>query len=133
MIAIRGSVMARAIALAGVVVWGIAGGRAHADERMVGDWLVQSQEDKFGDGGTYIAVVPSQAGLGFAVRCIRKQWSLAFVDLSSDPKPLTVGDTFAFKMKVDREPVVELTGHDGTNSYQATTGSFNSFQATFVM
>lgn len=82
-----------------------------AAQKVVGDWLVQIEADRFGDGGTDVAMTASATtAVAFAVRCIRREWSLAVLDLSSDPKPLKSGSAFAFKFRVDQNVVVKGYG-----------------------
>lgn len=79
-------------------------------QRIVGDWLVTSQEDRFEEGGTYIAMAGDGGGHLLGVRCIQKKLSLAFMNVGSDPKPLRIGDIFAFKIRTDKKPVFETMG-----------------------
>ena len=78
-------------------------------QRVIGNWYVTSEADRFGDGGTFLAMTGS-AGLGLAVRCIKKELSLALLDLSNDPKPLATGDVFALKLRTDKQPIREAFG-----------------------
>ena len=89
----------RAMALAGVVALGATGGSQA--QQTVGNWVVQHAPDRFGDGGTDIAIT-GDGTMAFAIRCIRREWSLALMDVSADPKPLQVSDTFYLLLKVDK-------------------------------
>ncbi len=101
----------RAVVLALALGTLAVGGATHA-QSMVDAWLVTGEPDRFGDGGTYVAATAARDGAPyiFGVRCIHKEWSLALVDSSLDPKPLTEGDIFQFKLRVDREPIIETPG-----------------------
>ncbi len=85
----------------------LASGAARADYegREIGEWIVSAKEDRFGDGGTYLAMTAGD-GLILAVRCIQKVLSVGIVTEES----LRAKDLFEFKFKVDREPVVERAG-----------------------
>jgi hypothetical protein len=83
--------------------------RADYQNRLIGNWHVSAEEDRFGDGGTFIAVT-GDGGIGLAVRCLRKDLSIGILDMSPDPNPLTRGDRFNFSFRVDKTPIVEAEG-----------------------
>jgi hypothetical protein len=79
------------------------------EARTVGNWMTSAKEDRFGDGGTFIAVVADgQVVLG--VRCIQKHLSIGVGEFGFDQKPVAKGDLFAFKFRVDALPIVETAG-----------------------
>lgn len=100
--------MRRTMGLAALAVAMLAAGAARADYegREIGNWVVSAKEDRFGDGGTYLAMTAGD-GMIFAVRCIQKDLSIGLVFPTEELKPK---DLFEFKLKVDREPVVERSG-----------------------
>jgi hypothetical protein len=105
----RCCVTARAVALA--IALGGAATAAQGVERVLGSWFVTEQADRFGDGGSYVAITAARSGgVGFSVRCIRKAWSLAIIDMSPDPKPLTPASLFHVKLRVDRDPIIDSDG-----------------------
>ncbi|WFU44106.1 hypothetical protein QA640_17635 [Bradyrhizobium sp. CB82] len=91
---------------------------AHAkDERqVVGSWLIDNKEDRFGNGGTFIAAVPdvsasANSGTALVVRCIEKDLSIALLDSAQiDPKPLKIGTAYVVKLRTDTEPVMTTVG-----------------------
>lgn len=88
-----------------------AASQAAADykNRIIGNWLVSAEEDRFGDGGVFVALTDNDA-FALAVRCLRKNLSLGVLDVSSDPNPLTTGESFKFAFRVDKNPVIETKG-----------------------
>ena len=62
--------------------------RAEPTTKIVGNWLVSSEADRFGDGGTHFVAVAA-SGMTFATRCIQKMPSFGLVELGGDPKPMT--------------------------------------------
>jgi hypothetical protein len=82
---------------------------ADYDARMVGNWLTSAKEDRFGDGGAFIAVT-GDGGIAIAVRCIQKTLTIGIMQVGDDPKPIQKGDLFLFKFRVDTQPVVETGG-----------------------
>ncbi|OKO69887.1 hypothetical protein [Bradyrhizobium sp. NAS96.2] len=102
--------MSKAALLAAVIAL-IAAMPARADyqNRLIGNWLVSAEEDRFGDGGTFIALT-GKDGVGLGVRCLRKVLSVGIVDMSPDPKPLDRGAKYSFSFRVDKSPVVETEG-----------------------
>ncbi len=82
---------------------------ADYDARMVGNWLTSAKEDRFGDGGTFIAAT-GDGGIAIAVRCIQKTLTIGIMQVGDDPKPIEKGDLFLFKFRVDSLPVVETAG-----------------------
>jgi hypothetical protein len=84
------------------------GSAAHAEmkEKMMGVWMVQSQDDAFDMGGT-AAMVTGSANLLFGVRCLQKHPSFGII-LPHDK--LTTGQVFTVKLRVDRSDIVEVDG-----------------------
>jgi hypothetical protein len=58
--------------------------------RFVGNWLVSAKFDRFGDGGSFSAFT-IDGDIGFGVRCLQHNLSLAVMVAGSDPKPLEKG------------------------------------------
>jgi hypothetical protein len=83
--------------------------RTDYEDRVIGRWIVSAKQDRFGDGGSFVAVVFDQ-GTALAVRCIQKKLSIAMIEAGPDQKPLQTGDEFKLKFRVDLEPVVETSG-----------------------
>jgi hypothetical protein len=101
--------MMRAIMALGFLFCGVAG--AIADEpKLVGNWLVSETEDRFEGGGRFVAVTGDDAGNMLAVRCIEKELTLGIGKLGDSVEKYSVGDIFNIKLRVDKQPVVELTG-----------------------
>lgn len=71
----------------------------------VGDWQVTADDDRFGDGGKYIAMTIGDGASFFAVRCIRKEWSLAVIAGKQ-----TAGDLFSVRLRVDKNDIVDEAG-----------------------
>jgi hypothetical protein len=82
---------------------------ADYDGRMVGNWLTSAKEDRFGDGGTFIAAT-GDGGIALAVRCLQKTLSIGIMEVGNDPKPIEKGDLFLLKFRVDSLPIVETGG-----------------------
>lgn len=84
---------------------------AQADygSKPVGNWIVSAKEDRFGDGGMFTAATGDGTYI-LIIRCLQKKLSIAVMEAGPDPKPLTEGALFAFKFKVDKQPVVETAG-----------------------
>jgi hypothetical protein len=101
--------MRRRLAVAAALMCCTGAARADYEGRIVGNWLTNATEDRFGDGGTYTAVV-ADGRTGLVVRCIRKKLSLAILEVGGDPKPLNQGDTFELKFKIDKQPIVDAKG-----------------------
>ncbi|HEV2157882.1 hypothetical protein, partial [Bradyrhizobium sp.] len=78
--------------------------------KLVGNWLVSEKEDRFESGGTFFAVTGDGAGNMFAVRCIEKALSLGTGGINDATRKYKVGDEFYIKLRVDKQPVLELTG-----------------------
>lgn len=83
--------------------------RADYEGRRVGNWLTSANEDRFGDGGAFVAATPD-GSTALAVRCLQKKLSIGLIDMGSDPKPFSEADLFALKFRVDKQPVVETAG-----------------------
>ena len=83
--------------------------RADYEGRMIGNWLTSAKEDRFGDGGTYVAAT-GDGGIVLAVRCLQKNLSIGIIEVGEDPKPIEKGDLFSFKFRVDTLPIVETAG-----------------------
>jgi hypothetical protein len=77
--------------------------------RFVGNWLVSAKFDRFGDGGSFSAFTVD-GDIGFGVRCLQHNLSLAVMVAGSDPKPLEKGDVYSIKLRVDGQPTVETNG-----------------------
>jgi hypothetical protein len=91
----------RAVLTAAVLAGGA--GAAVARGSLVGNWYVTVEEDRFGDGGTALAVTQSRSGDAmFAVRCIRRKWSLALMAGKVNP-----GEVFLIRMRVDRGDIAD--------------------------
>ncbi|MCG6203668.1 hypothetical protein LPW26_03380 [Rhodopseudomonas sp. HC1] len=101
----------RRVIVLGVVAASLATGSARADydERVIGDWAASAKEDRFGDGGTYVAVTAEDT-MALAVRCLQKQLSIAVIYLGDNPNEASPGGVFKFKLRVDKQPVVETLG-----------------------
>lgn len=78
--------------------------------KLVGNWLVGEKEDRFESGGTFFAVTGDGAGNMFAVRCIENTLSLGIGQMDNATRKYEVGDKFYIKLRVDKQPVLELTG-----------------------
>lgn len=99
----------RAMALAGVVALGATGGTDA--QTVVGRWVLRSEPDNFGDGGTYAAATADRSGAYvLAIRCIRKEWSLALGEASMLPRPLPRDAIYRVKLRVDRGPITDAVG-----------------------
>lgn len=100
--------MKRAMGWVTLAIAMLAAGAARADYsgREIGNWLVSAKEDRFGDGGTYLAMTAGD-GMIFGVRCIQKDLSAAVIFAE---KELRTKDLFEFKFRVDKEPIVETIG-----------------------
>jgi hypothetical protein len=83
--------------------------RADYVGRIIGRWMVSATEDRFGDGGTFVAATQSSSYV-LAVRCIQKTLSIGHVDGGDDPKPFRAGDLFVLKFRIDKQPVTEVNG-----------------------
>jgi hypothetical protein len=83
--------------------------RGDYDGRMIGNWMTSAKEDRFGDGGTFVAIV-ADGSVVLAVRCIQKTLSLGIGEIGFDQKPIAKGDLFLLKFRVDALPVVETVG-----------------------
>ena len=101
--------MIRAVAALGFVFCGVTSAIAD-DAKLVGNWLVSEKEDRFEDGGTFFAVTGDGAGNLFAVRCIEKALTLGIGRIDNATGKYKVGDKFYIKRRVDKQPVLELTG-----------------------
>jgi hypothetical protein len=76
--------------------------------RLIGDWITSGTDDRFGDGGTYIAMTGDN-GFILAVRCLQKELSLAVMDHTGAKVP-DRGDAYLFKLRVDKEPIFTTMG-----------------------
>jgi hypothetical protein len=83
--------------------------RADYEQRVVGNWITSAKEDRFGDGGTFVAIT-GEGDVGLAVRCLQKNLSIGVLEIGDDPKPIEKGDLFKFKFRVDAQPVIEAAG-----------------------
>lgn len=83
--------------------------RADYELQPAGNWLVTATHDRFGDGGTFIAMT-GDGSIGLAVRCLQKTLSIGLVDIGGDPKPLQKDALFKVRFKVDDQPIVDSIG-----------------------
>ncbi len=79
---------------------------ADYESKAVGNWIVTEQSDRFGDGGTHVAMT-SAGGVSLAVRCIKKHLTLAVIGF---PQALRARDEVKIKLRVDRGDVFEEFG-----------------------
>ena len=100
--------MIRAVAALGFVFCGVTSAIAD-DVKLVGNWLVSEKEDRFERGGTFFAVTGDGAGNFFVVRCIENTLTLGIGEENATRKS-KVGDKFYIKLRVDKQPILELTG-----------------------
>ena len=82
---------------------------ADYEGRRVGNWLTSATEDRFGDGGVFIAVTPD-GSTALAVRCLQKKLSIGLIDIGSDQTPYTEKEIYAFKFRVEKQPIRETVG-----------------------
>jgi len=101
--------MIRAVAALGFVFCGVTSAIAD-DVKLVGNWVVSEKEDRFEDGGTFFAMTFDGAGNFFAVRCIEKTLTLGIGQEDSATRRYKVGDKVYIKLRVDKQPILELTG-----------------------
>ena len=101
-----GDEMIRAVAALGFVFCGVTSAIAD-DAKLVGNWLVIEQEDRLASGGTFLASTHNGAGNVFVVRCIEKDLSLG---IGEEIGKYKVRDKFYIKLRVDKQPILELTG-----------------------
>ena len=94
-----------AIALAAMALFGSVA-QAETKQKMVGNWMVQTQEDAFDKGGT-AAMITGNGSFIFAVRCLQKTPSFGVI-LPNDK--LTNGQVFNVKLRVDHGDIVEVDG-----------------------
>jgi hypothetical protein len=80
---------------------------AHAEQRIIGNWLLIVEPDRFSGGNTVVATTAQADGL-FAVRCIQQIFTLAVTVPGAER--FNAGDPFKIKFKADANPVVETTG-----------------------
>jgi hypothetical protein len=89
-----------------------AGGPAAAQEtkKVVGNWLVTLEPDRFGDGARVFAMT-SQNEKVLAVRCMRRNLSIALVELRLlGTGRFEEGMKFTVKFRADRNPIIETVG-----------------------
>jgi hypothetical protein len=94
-----------AIACAALTLFGSAA-QAESKQKVVGNWMVSSEDDAFDKGGLYWMVVQSR-GFAFGVRCLQKTPSFGII-LPEDK--LTEGQLFTVKLRVDRGDIIEVGG-----------------------
>jgi len=82
---------------------------ADYDDRMIGNWLVSAKQDRFGDGGTFVAATGDGA-VALAVRCLQRTLSIGLIEIGGDPKPVAKGDIYKMKFRVDSTPAVDAEG-----------------------
>lgn len=75
---------------------------------VIGSWVVTNQEDRFGDGGRFVAMTPAVGAPGavFAVRCFARKWSLAMIPGTK----LVTGEAFKLRLRVDKGGIVDGFG-----------------------
>lgn len=83
----------------------------HADyeDRLIGNWMVSAKQDRFGDGGTFVAATGDGA-IALVVRCLQKDLSIGVIEIGGDPKPMEKGDYYKMKFRVDAQPIVDAGG-----------------------
>jgi hypothetical protein len=79
------------------------------ENRTIGNWLVSAKQDRFGDGGEFIALT-GDGSIGLAIRCLRKDLSIGLINLGADPKPLAKGDLYDIKFRVGEQAIVTSKG-----------------------
>jgi hypothetical protein len=102
--------MIRAVAALGFVFCGVTSAIAD-DVKLVGNWLVSENEDRFEGGGVFLALTRDGMGNVFVVRCIEN--TLDFVigeEKGNATRKYKVRDIFYIKLRVDKRPILELTG-----------------------
>jgi hypothetical protein len=82
---------------------------ADYDDRMIGNWLISAKQDRFGDGGTFVAATGDGA-IALAVRCLQRNLSIGLIEVGGDPKPIAKGAFYKMKFRVDNQPIVEAAG-----------------------
>jgi hypothetical protein len=82
---------------------------ADYDGRIIGNWMVSAKQDRFGDGGAFVAMTGDGA-VALAVRCLQKDLSIGVIELGDDPKPMEKGDVYELKFRVDTQPIVDAEG-----------------------
>jgi hypothetical protein len=94
-----------AMTLAAMALFGSAA-QAETKQKMVGSWMVHTQEDAFDKGGTHVMFtgIPS---FMFGIRCLQKFPSFGII-LPDDK--LTVGQRINVKLRVDHGDIVEVDG-----------------------
>jgi hypothetical protein len=87
---------------------------AQADNnRMVGNWLINTDRDRFSGDDKIVAMTMDQGAM-LAVRCMQKTFTLALRDPNTAGE-LKEGDLFEIKFKADENPVIDTIG-DAINS-----------------
>ncbi|NEV77926.1 hypothetical protein DYI24_12850 [Rhodopseudomonas sp. BR0C11] len=94
-------------ALAALLMSGAA--QADYSGRQIGSWTTKARDDRFGDGGSYIALTMA-GGAALGVRCIGKKLSLAMMETGIYARPIAEGDRFDIKVRVDKGEIVKLDG-----------------------
>lgn len=89
-----------AIAFAAMALFGSAA-QAEPKQKLVGAWVVSSQDDAFDKGGMYMMLTGSP-DFAFGVRCLQKIPSFGIVLNDT----LTPGQTFTVKLRIDRGDIV---------------------------
>jgi hypothetical protein len=80
--------------------------QAETKQKMIGSWVVQTQEDAFDSGGSYL-MMTGRPGFIFAVRCLQKIPSFGIV-VPNDT--LSKGQLFSVKLRIDRGDIVVVDG-----------------------
>lgn len=79
---------------------------AHAEQRMIGDWILKSEADAFSDKATNTIAMRMNDGMQLlAVRCLDGELSLAL----GGPK-YRDGDIFFLKFRADKGEVIDTEG-----------------------
>jgi len=89
-----------------VLVACVFGGGAHAESRVVGNWRLQIESDRFTDQTNVVALTLNNGG-GLAIRCLQGNLSIL---VSEARTKYEEGDVFSINLRVDRQPVAERYG-----------------------
>ncbi len=102
--------MMKRIVLAALACAAVTSAQAEPVRKIVGNWIVSSEEDRFGEGGTYVAMTLDDTANAFGVRCIERQLTLALMPGTATDEPLEKGQQFSIKLRTDKGPVQDLKG-----------------------
>lgn len=84
----------------------IAAAAADEKPRYFGNWRVETFQDKFTDDNNASVATISDGNI-LAFRCLAKEYSIVFLSESLNMKE---NDKFHFKVRVDKNPVIDLDG-----------------------